>query len=100
MEFFTFSMIGLAAAFLHMILPFQHRVGPITAAALGIFGALNGAMIVAAFYQGGWAILPPSTLLGSAIGALAAIGGFELAADIHVSREERAAEGDGNARAH
>jgi uncharacterized membrane protein YeaQ/YmgE (transglycosylase-associated protein family) len=92
MEFFTFSLIGLAAALIHTILPSRHHVGPASAAALGVFGALNGAMIVAAFCQGGWAILPPSTLLGAAIGALVSIGVLELVADIHVSRDEREAE--------
>jgi uncharacterized membrane protein YeaQ/YmgE (transglycosylase-associated protein family) len=89
MDLFTFTLIGIAVAFLHVFLPGQHRVGFASAIALGVFGALNGALIVSAFTRGGWAIHPPVALVGALVGAMVCIGAIELAADVHAAREER-----------
>ena len=88
MEFLVFTLVGIAAAVVHLMLPGQHRVTA-SAFALGVFGAWGGALFAGVFHQGGWATFGTVTLLGAALGAAGSIALVELAADVHVRREEQ-----------
>jgi len=88
MEFLVFTFVGIAAAIVHLMLPGQHRVTA-SAFVLGVFGAWGGALFAGVFHQGGWAMFGDVTLLGAALGAAGAIASVELAADVHVRRDEQ-----------
>jgi uncharacterized membrane protein YeaQ/YmgE (transglycosylase-associated protein family) len=89
MGFLVFTAIGLAIAMLHVVLPTEHRVGPVTAFFVGVFGAWSGALFLSAFHQGGWASFSLGSGAGAVIGAAASIAFLEVVAERWVHAEER-----------
>jgi uncharacterized membrane protein YeaQ/YmgE (transglycosylase-associated protein family) len=84
MGFLTFTLIGIAVALLHVIIPGQHHVGPASAFALGIGGAWAGALFASAFVQGGWANFGWLSIAGSILGAAGSVASLELIADAYL----------------
>ncbi len=91
MSFYVFTVVGLAAGILHLVVPGERRVGPVAAFALGVAGAWGGALLAAAFVRGGWASFPPVALGGAVVGAIGAIVAMEVSAEHH-RRRRRGAE--------
>jgi uncharacterized membrane protein YeaQ/YmgE (transglycosylase-associated protein family) len=87
--FLVFTLIGIGVALLQIVIPGEHRVGPASAFFLGVVGAWGGALFLAAFHQGGWALFDPITALGAVVGAALSIVAFEIIAEVHLHREER-----------
>jgi uncharacterized membrane protein YeaQ/YmgE (transglycosylase-associated protein family) len=89
MEFLVFSFVGIAAALLHVMLPGEHHVGPISSLAVGVTGGWSGALLASAFILGGWASFGLLALAGSIAGAVVGIEALELAADAYLRSERR-----------
>ena len=89
MEFLVFTLVGIAAALVRIILPGEHHVGLASAFAVGVAGAWGGALLASAFIQGGWAQFGMLALAGSIAGAAGSIAALEMAADSHFRRENR-----------
>lgn len=83
MEFFVFTVVGILAALLHVMLPGKHHVGAASAFVVGMMGAWAGALLGSAFIQGGWASFGLLALAGSVVGAVGSVEGLERAADAY-----------------
>jgi hypothetical protein len=89
MDFFLFTVIGLAVAIVHVMLPSEHRVGPVSALVVGMLGSWGGGLFAASLVKGGWAILPTWSVVGCILGAVGAIAALEVCAERWAHREER-----------
>jgi thiol:disulfide interchange protein len=83
MDFLTFTLLGIAVALMHIVIPGQHHVGAASAFALGVGGAWGGALFASAFVQGGWANFGWLSLVGSIVGAAGGVVSLELIADAY-----------------
>jgi uncharacterized membrane protein YeaQ/YmgE (transglycosylase-associated protein family) len=87
MEFLVFTLVGIAAALVHVMLPGEHHLGAASSFALGVAGAWGGALFASAFIQGGWANFGALAFVGSILGSVGTLAALELAADRYFRRE-------------
>ena len=88
MSFFALTCIGVAAGFVHQLIPGERRLGPASAIALGVGGAWNGALFAATFSRSGWIAFGPLALAGAILGAAGMITAIELAARVYLRRSD------------
>lgn len=81
MAFYVWTCVGVVVGVVHLLVPGRHRVGPASAIVLGVVGAWNGALVVAALHQGGWIFFGPIALAGAIVGAIGAVAGIDVVAE-------------------
>lgn len=86
-----FTVVGIAAAVLHLLVPWEHHLGPASAFVVGVTGAWAGALLASTFVQGGWASFGLLALAGSAVGAVGSLVALEAAAHAYCRHERREA---------
>ncbi len=82
MEFLVFTLVGLAAALVHILVHGAHRL-VVSAFAVGVLGAWMGALTAGTAVQGGWANFGALQFVGSVVGAVGSIEVLELVADVY-----------------